>query len=170
MSRCLTSAEKNYTTTEKELLAIVFAVQKFRVYLIGVSFLIVTDHQCLTFLKSANFQNARITRWSMLLMQYNYTIAYCRGIDNVVADFFSRHPEGKFRKENRNKIIISSLHKCFLPIDNPEIENSLLTIALLEVDRELAQSFKELKELQKGDPRIAKYMEKNYEKTEKIFF
>ena len=63
-----------------------------------------------------------------------------------------------------------SLHKCFLPIDNPETENSLLTVALLEVDRELARSFKELKELQKGDPRIAKYMEKNDERSEELFF
>ena len=53
--------EVNYTTTEKERLAIIYSIEKFRVYLIGVRFLIITDHQCLTFLNMAVFQNSRIT-------------------------------------------------------------------------------------------------------------
>lgn len=57
VSRCLTRAESHYGTTEKELLAIIYSVNKFRIYLIGVPFTIVTDHQCLTFLKSTQFRN-----------------------------------------------------------------------------------------------------------------
>ena len=44
VSRCLTGAEVNYTTCEKELLVIVYSITKFRVYLLGVSFEIITDH------------------------------------------------------------------------------------------------------------------------------
>lgn len=62
-----------YTTTEKELLAIIYSVGKFRVYLIGRHFEVVyiTDHKSLIFLQSASFQGGRIMRWILLLQQYN---------------------------------------------------------------------------------------------------
>ena len=68
VSRCLSGPELNYTTCEKELLAVVYAVTKFRVYILGSSFEIITDHKALTFLESTMYQNARLIRWSLLTL------------------------------------------------------------------------------------------------------
>lgn len=159
VSRCLSRAEVNYTTTEKELLAIVYSIEKFRVYLIGVRFLIITDHQSLTFLNMAVFQNARITRWNLLLQQYTFNVEYCRGIDNVVADFFSRNPEGKFIEENAEKIVISSLHSSFLPIENSNEKAIIRVIAALKKDTLVQEGFKELGRWQRTDPEIIKALD-----------
>ena len=78
VSRCLTGAKKNYTTCEKELLAIAYSVTKFRVYVLEVSFKILTDHQGLTFLESTKYQSSRLIRWSLMLQQYTYQVSYCR--------------------------------------------------------------------------------------------
>lgn len=45
-------------------------------------------------------------QWILLLQQYTFSVTYCRGIDNVVADFFSRNPEGKFIEKDREQMII----------------------------------------------------------------
>lgn len=167
VSRCLNRAECNYTITEKELLAVMYSIEKFRVYLIGVNFTIVTDHQCLTFLKSTNFQNARVTRWSLLLQQFSFTIEYCRGIDNVVADFFSRNPEGRFNEDVSNRIIISALHKAFLPVME-STESSLLSVALMKADKDLKKSFREIAQLQKDDLMIQKSIMQNKPGSDKL--
>lgn len=132
ISRCLSRQEIKYTTTEKELLAIVYAIEKFRVYLIGRHFEIVTD-KSLTFLQSASFQSGRIMRWILLLQQYSYSVAYCRGIDNIVADFFSRNPEGKFQEEDLEQIVISSLHQCF-PLISDKQETLVIVAPILQYD------------------------------------
>lgn len=76
VSRCLTLAEKRYTVTERELLVIIYAISKLRVYLVGVHFTIVTDHQCLTFLNSTQYYSARIQRWCLLLQQFDFSVEY----------------------------------------------------------------------------------------------
>ena len=58
--------------------------------------MIVTDHKGLTFLNSTIYHNSRLIRWSLLLQQFSFEISYCKGSENVVADFFSRNPNGKF--------------------------------------------------------------------------
>ena len=63
VSRFLTEAESNYTTTEKELLEIVYTVYKLRYYLIGTTFEIITDHKGLSFLGSTIYHNSRLIRW-----------------------------------------------------------------------------------------------------------
>ena len=109
VSRCFTKAEKRYTTTEKELLAIVYSVMKLR-----VRFEISTDHKSLTFLRTAEFQSMRLQRWILLLQQYDFTVKYCRGRDNFVADFFSRNPECQFVEQNPEKLLISKLQSHVL--------------------------------------------------------
>lgn len=152
VSRCLSPAEIKYTTTEKELLAIVYSIEKFRVYLIGIHFEIVTDHQCLTFVQSASFRGGRIARWILLLQQYSFSVVYCRGVDNVVADFFSRNPRGEFAEERREQIVISSLHQCLLPAyDRKETS---FTISMIHYDADFVQSVKTLSEGQRDDPRL----------------
>ena len=66
-SRTLNSAQMNYSTTEKELLAVVFALDKFRAYLIGSPITIFTDHSALKYLLSKKDAKARLIRWLLLL-------------------------------------------------------------------------------------------------------
>lgn len=89
-SRTLQKAEINYSTIEKELLAIVEAVKHFRPYLLGNKFILFTDHKPLTFAFGAKNANARLLRWRLDLEQYDYEIRFRKGSQNVVADGLSR--------------------------------------------------------------------------------
>ena len=86
VSRCLNWAELNYTTTEKELLAIISSITKLRTFLIGRRFTIITDHKGLTFLNNTLYLNSRLIQWSIVLQQCDYDVRYCAGRDNIVAD------------------------------------------------------------------------------------
>lgn len=89
-SRALNKAEKNYCTTEKELLAIVWAVKKFRPYLFGRKFLIYTDHRPLVYLFGMNNPSSRLTKFRLILDEYDFEVRYIRGTENVTADALSR--------------------------------------------------------------------------------
>lgn len=89
-SRVLNSAEKNYATIKKELLAIIWATRKFRPYLYGKLFTIVTDHKPLTFLHKTSNPNSMLLRWRLELEEYNYDIQYKPGKINKNADALSR--------------------------------------------------------------------------------
>ena len=90
ISRSLVKAEQNYSTTEKELLAIVWAFQKFHPYLHGSTTLVETDHQPLVSLLHKNHPPGRLLRWVLALQEYKFTIKYCKGNTNIVADSLSR--------------------------------------------------------------------------------
>ncbi|KAK7116867.1 hypothetical protein V1264_002473 [Littorina saxatilis] len=89
-SKKLSGAEKNYSTMEKECLAIVWGIKKFELYLQGVKFVLQTDHKPLTYLNSAKFVNNRIMRWVMYLQNFDMRVESIKGSDNVGADFLSR--------------------------------------------------------------------------------
>lgn len=89
-SRKLLPREVQYSTIEKECLAIKLGVQAFRVYLIGRPFVIQTDHRSLTWLDKLKDNNARLTRWSLFLQPYNYTVEHRAGKANGNADALSR--------------------------------------------------------------------------------
>ncbi|XP_070184061.1 uncharacterized protein [Littorina saxatilis] len=86
-SKKLSGAEKNYSTMEKECLAIVWGIKKFELYLQGVKFVLQTDHKPLTYLNSAKFVNNRIMRWGMYLQNFDMRVESIKGSDNVGADF-----------------------------------------------------------------------------------
>ena len=90
-SRSLSNCEKNYSATEKEALAIVFAVEHFRVYLLGRTFTLITDHSALQWLHSVE-PKGRIARWIMTLQEYSFTIKHRPGISHGNADGLSRLP------------------------------------------------------------------------------
>lgn len=103
LSRSLHGPELNYTTTEKELLAIVYALQRSRIYLLGNKITVRTDHKALTFLKHCRFMNDRMLRWQLFIQQFDVTIEHVKGTQNTVADILSRYPpdsKGDGQKEN----------------------------------------------------------------------
>ena len=96
-SKKLSSAEKNYSQTDREALAMVFGVTKFKYFVLGREFEFRTDHKPLLGLFGRNKvipsnANARLIRWSILLAQYQYNLVYKAGKSNVVADALSRLP------------------------------------------------------------------------------
>ena len=89
-SKKLSSAERNYSTIEKECLAIVWGFKRFHLYLYGVSFVLQTDHEPLKYMNSAKFANGRLMRWAMFLQSYNFRVEAIKGSENVGADYLSR--------------------------------------------------------------------------------
>lgn len=89
-SRTLNSAEKNYSTIEKELLAILDSTKHFRPYLFGQKFVIETDHNPLVWLYKIKEPNSRLIRWKLKLEEFDFNIIYKKGRENYVADALSR--------------------------------------------------------------------------------
>lgn len=89
-SRTLNTSETNYSTIEKELLAIVWACKYFRPYLFGRKFTIITDHKPLQWVMNLKEPNSRLTRWRLKLSEYDFTVIYKQGKHNTNADALSR--------------------------------------------------------------------------------
>jgi len=89
-SQTLNNAEKNYPTTKKELLAIVWGCKYFRQYLYGRKFTIVTDHRPLTSVFSVKDPSSRLLRWRLKLEEYEYEVKYKKGSSSANADALSR--------------------------------------------------------------------------------
>ncbi|RVW30992.1 Retrovirus-related Pol polyprotein from transposon opus [Vitis vinifera] len=83
-SKTLNEAQRNYTTTEKELLAVVFALDKFRAYLVGSSIVVFTDHSALKYLLTKQDAKARLIRWILLLQEFNLQIRDKKGGSSMV--------------------------------------------------------------------------------------
>ncbi|CAI6374995.1 unnamed protein product [Macrosiphum euphorbiae] len=88
--RVLNSSEINYFTIEKECLCILFAIKHFRPYLWGKRFKIVTDHRPLVWLFNVSDMNSRLTRWRILLREFDYEIVYKPGTEHSNADALLR--------------------------------------------------------------------------------
>lgn len=87
------SAQRNYSTIEKEFLAIVRAIENFRVYLLHRKFRLITDHNPLIYIRSSVPQNSRLLRWRLSLEEYDFYIQHQPGTSNATADFLSRLDE-----------------------------------------------------------------------------
>ena len=89
-SKTLNEVQRNYKTREKELLAVVFALDKFRAYLVGSFIVVFTDYSALKYFLTKQDAKARLIRWILLLQEFNLQIKYKKGVANVVADHLSR--------------------------------------------------------------------------------
>ena len=89
-SRTLDEVQGNYATTEKELLVIVYAFEKFRQYLIGTHVIVHTDHAAIKYLMQKKYAKPRLILWILLLQEFDIEIKDKQGVDNGVADHLSR--------------------------------------------------------------------------------
>nr|GEW74841.1 hypothetical protein [Tanacetum cinerariifolium] len=89
-SKTMNQAEANYTTTEKEMLAVVYAFEKFCSYLIMNKSIVYTDHSALKYLFAKKDAKARFLRWILLLQEFDFKVIDTRGVENYVADHLSR--------------------------------------------------------------------------------
>ena len=95
VSRKLCPRETRYAAVELECLAVKWALDTLKYYLLGRDFTLETDHRSLQWLGRMKDSNARITRWFLTLQPYRFTVQYRAGKQNTVADFLSRHPVGE---------------------------------------------------------------------------
>ena len=140
-SRTLSDCEKNYSATEKELLAVVFAVEYFRVYLLGRKFLLLTDHIALRWLHSTEPKGRR-ARWIMDLQEYEFEVHHRPGTQNSNADALSRLPQ----KNSINTVLSSEVNQ------SPARPAALACLTMLTPEKDLQQA-------QLEDPSIAKVIE-----------
>jgi hypothetical protein len=144
----LNKAELNYATAEEELLAIVWACNYFRPYLLGRKFQIVTDHKGLTWIFNVKDPSSRLMRWKLLLEDYDYKIQYRAGQRNCNADCLSRYPVQCLNvnveelTDERKQKIIAEMHIC--PIGGHQgirrtIERIKLYLSWSGLDQEVTQ-------------------------------
>lgn len=144
-SRLLNSAERNYSTTEREALAVVWAISKFRGYIEGLPITVVTDHQALKWLMSLRSPTGRLARWALQIQAYNITIKYTPGRTNVVADTLSR--------PICNQETIKTCGICSIIVDMPTRSASEIRVEQLK-DENLSSIVKALEEPERTENAI----------------
>ncbi|GFS50244.1 retrovirus-related Pol polyprotein from transposon 17.6 [Trichonephila clavipes] len=114
-SRLLTPAERNYSTTEREALAVVWALKKFRGYIEGTEITVASDHQPLKWLLNLKSPTGRLARWALEIQSFNLKVQYIPGKANVVADMLSSpvtQEEESFCEENNITIADMPTRSC----------------------------------------------------------
>src|SRR5262249_10789238 len=89
-ARSLTPAERSYSATKRELLAVIYALKKFHRFIWGSHFTLFTDHAALTYLHTQRQLNPMLFGWYETLFDYNFSIFHRPGIQNILPDHLSR--------------------------------------------------------------------------------
>ena len=151
-SRTMSAAERKYSACEREALAVVFALRKFRVYLLSdVPFVVVTDHHALSYAFKKKDIHGRLARWMDFLAEYEFTVQYRPGTENTAADFLSRQTDGA-RAKVLSDMDEGDLALAFAPeIEEPfedlepfcqEVARYLLGYQLVETDANKRKSIR----------------------------
>ena len=119
-SRSLSRTERNYSITQRECLAVIFSIEKFRPFVEGVHFTVVTDHYSLLWLNNLKEPTGKLARWAVKVQQFSFTLVHRKGSLNVVPDALSRIPEN-VDKDSKE---ISSL--CILDVSLDNLDNFYL--------------------------------------------
>jgi hypothetical protein len=135
-SRTLSPAERNYPQIEKEGLAIIYGIKKFHMYLYGVKFTLVTDHQPLTRIFGPKsgippLAAARMQRWALILAGYNYDIIYRSSENNANADCLSRLPMQDLQESDPDEVYVFHSAVESLPITAKRVAESTCKDKLL---------------------------------------
>jgi transposase InsO family protein len=121
LSRKLSSAELNYPTVEKELLAVVYALFKLRRYLLDQQFVVFTDNMAVRYIFSKKEPNTRLQRWCLALQEFNFKIKHIDGKKNP-ADFLSRYPVSEEENSDEGEYMLEELYSSLMAIPEEEID------------------------------------------------
>jgi len=127
VSKKLNKAQKNYSVTEQECLAAIICVKRFRAYVEGHEFTIVTDHASLKWLMSQTDLHSRLARWALKLQAFNFKIEHRSGKLNVVPDALSRVNEEEVAA-------LDASHGLLVDLDSPHFKDADYLELILRVE------------------------------------
>lgn len=128
VSATLSGAELRYSSNEKECLAIVWALDKFRPYLEGQKFILRTDNKALTWLNISKNQKMKFQRWAVTIQEFNFEIQHIPGKMNQLPDAMSRNPTEELAKDFVPSVIFpTSAHSFGSKKTPPTLSHGLVT-------------------------------------------
>lgn len=125
MSKKLSTAQRNYSVTERECLAVIEAIKKFRCYLELQEFEVITDYSSLLWLMRQTDLNGRLARWAFKLQPYRFTISHRKGKDHVVPDALSGIPTDEISNLELSDPVIDFNSPSFSDPDYLELKETI---------------------------------------------
>lgn len=175
-SKSLTDCEKRFSQTEKEALALVWAVERFKLYLLGIQFELETDHKPLEIIFGKNSKPcARIERWVLRLQAFNYKVVYRRGKANL-ADSLSRLPGDQIAKpfsedsDSYIRSIVVALSSLNEDVDDKNFDSDV-EASIMAIHRSAALDVQEIESASEADlelQEVKKSMESGIWKNELV--